>query len=814
MSFKIFLFAILLILFGPISIASTPAAPIWHSVTLSDGYEVKVILRGDSRFHWYEDIEGNALTKKDKRWFYSQIKIENNEPILISTGIEKTIKNKGPESSKERPKGLAKKSFLLEISKFKRGNKIKNNIPTKMSFMLKEKTQPLLVVQVSFTDEVMVHDFKSLIFESKEKSVVDYYYKNSNRKFNIIPSDENYGVKNDGVINVFINDNHPNCHVINSGDTCDLKMNLVFKSIYREIESYVNFSKFDLNENGEIEPEELSVIFIFAGGDRSTGYIDRPAIWPHKFSHDSIIVDGKVIKEYCVFADFQIKHQSTLGVIVHELGHLMLNLPDLYSYRNSASIGNWGVMGSGMWGMKNDDSYAGETPVNMNAWTKHAAGFIVPDIVDAGSSYQEIDKDEVKLVYLDPYLKEHGPRIYLENRVSSGYDASLPASGVLATSFSNLSDDSISRMMQVQVMQSDGGRGLEFGLPSNKNDLYPYGGNIISDDSKPSIFNITGYRSNIEISNINWNSYLSSFDVFNSSHDSNKYSLFNYFYKSDNSKEFGSVIAVSLEINIESLLDGFQIDIKKDKINDSIDYELWLFPYPESDHFKLMLNKEEGVLIQKGTTLNTNRILFENPSKLKPGKYIALIEIIGGEFKSYFKKDLANELEYKGKVWLGDGDFHYNGLELERFYNTPFSFFLEAKKSDSNNRSPNAEVEANITEMISQGTIIISATNSFDPDGDVLEYNWEQTSGSKVILGETNNSLINFIIPENAKNGDILSFKVTVTDPEGLFSTAEIDIEVAYEINNFENGGKNSGGSLSYFILFLLFIIKKYTRDY
>ena len=80
-------------------------------------------------------------------------------------------------------------------------------------------------------------------------------------------------------------------------------------------------------------------MFVFAGGDLAANQLDRPSIWPHKYSHDAVSIDGTTIRDYCVFADFQQTHQSTLGVIVHELGHLMLGLPDLYSYNSDASIG-------------------------------------------------------------------------------------------------------------------------------------------------------------------------------------------------------------------------------------------------------------------------------------------------------------------------------------------------------------------------------------------------------------------------------------------------------------------------------------------
>ncbi|MEI8599023.1 hypothetical protein P4S64_19700 [Vibrio sp. M60_M31a] len=75
------------------------------------------------------------------------------------------------------------------------------------------------------------------------------------------------------------------------------------------------------------------------------GVLNKPAIWPHRYFHNDVQIDGTTIKDYCLFADYQVTHQSTLGVIVHELGHLMLGLPDLYARYTKASIGTWGVSG-------------------------------------------------------------------------------------------------------------------------------------------------------------------------------------------------------------------------------------------------------------------------------------------------------------------------------------------------------------------------------------------------------------------------------------------------------------------------------------
>jgi hypothetical protein len=57
--------------------------------------------------------------------------------------------------------------------------------------------------------------------------------------------------------------------------------------------------------------------------------------------------------------------------MVHELGHLVFGLPDLYDTDgSSAGIGGFGVMSAGAWGMDvTADTYAGETPVLPSAWS-------------------------------------------------------------------------------------------------------------------------------------------------------------------------------------------------------------------------------------------------------------------------------------------------------------------------------------------------------------------------------------------------------------------------------------------------------------
>ncbi|MDW2173367.1 peptidase M6, partial [Vibrio sp. 1567] len=144
----------------------------------------------------------------------------------------------------------------------------------------------------------------------------------------------------------------------------------------------------------------------------------------------------------------------------------------------------------------------GATPVTMSAWSKHAAGFVVPTITHESPMPISVNNDDVKLVYLDPYLKEFGPRVYLENRTFSGYDRALAAEGVLATSVNVQNRFNDVGAMQVQIMQADGLNELENDGSSDAGDLYPNGGTEISDTSNPGLQAIAGFETGVRISNI------------------------------------------------------------------------------------------------------------------------------------------------------------------------------------------------------------------------------------------------------------------------------------------------------------------------
>ncbi|WP_337222714.1 M6 family metalloprotease domain-containing protein [Vibrio alginolyticus] len=866
MKFNTLAMAMLTALLAGKSMATTPPSPVWHTIALSDGSSSEAILRGTADFHWFEDKQGNALLQEDGVWFFAQIQRESDTPILISTGVVKTQSSEPPESAKFRPDLQVKPqlSSLKTIEPMARKNLLRSAQGYQAMSSSTVKQQPLLVVQVSFDDQAMVHDFEQRVFNTNGQSVVDYFDKNSQGKFKVVPALESYGTANDGVIDVTVAQSHPNCHSSSTDKTCTAKLNAVFTEAYQKLDPYFNLSAYDSNQNGTVEPSELSVMFIFAGGDRSTGVLNRPAIWPHKFSHDDVTLDGKKITDYCVFADYQVDHQATLGVIVHELGHLMLGLPDLYARNSDASIGSWGVMGGGSWAQKPGDSYAGDTPVNMSAWSKHAAGFVVPTVTHESPAPISVNNDDVKLVYLDPYLKEFGPRIYLENRTFSGYDRALAAEGILATSVNVQNRFNDVGAMQVQIMQADGLNELENDGRSDADDLYPNGGNVISDTSTPGLRTITGFDTGVRISNIASNTNGGSFSLEHTN-EPNKSAWLNSLHQGYVYASGSNTLAVSLDLNSDTELDGLQLYAQRDSAQSDMTYRVWRFPFSGNIGYRLILNQNNAELLQQGNFQKSSRILFPQSSQLSAGQHLLVVELEGGQFDANFDfgRLLKTEKASLPVMWTGDySEIGTFGLEKAGFSYIPFAALLNVDasnlveaRSDSlqtnkntpiklnlmdndfmavgyqfnvdivqkpehgtisgnqyqpetnfvgldtfqyrllsvdgaysssivnvqvevlgSNEAPVAVIDVDNKDMTVGQRVTLSALNSTDADSDVLSYKWEQLAGTSVSLGNATSVSTSFTVPQGAKAGEVLTFRLTVTDPSNEASSATVDL--------------------------------------
>jgi immune inhibitor A len=225
----------------------------------------------------------------------------------------------------------------------------------------------------------------------------------------------------------------------------------------------VNFDPYDNLGDGTVQ----ALIIIAAGsGGEQTG--NKNDIWSHKWDIEPRTVDNKKVEKY-----FMAPEDGRVGVMAHELGHLLMSWPDLYDVDySSRGTGNWDLMAGGSW-----NNY-GNTPAHPSAWCKLQAGWINPTVVTNEEQEVEIEPyhqkgDVYKLsVNGDPDSKEY---FLLSNRKNEGYDNYLPGEGLIIEHIDdNQSNNSDENHYLVDIEQADGQRNLNLNYNSGDySDAFP-----------------------------------------------------------------------------------------------------------------------------------------------------------------------------------------------------------------------------------------------------------------------------------------------------------------------------------------------------
>ena len=87
------------------------------------------------------------------------------------------------------------------------------------------------------------------------------------------------------------------------------------------------------------------------------------------------------------------------------------------------------------------------------------------------------------------------------------------------------------------------------------------------------------------------------------------------------------------------------------------------------------------------------------------------------------------------------------------------------------------EADAGISISVEENqTVILNASNSIDPDGQIVSYYWEQIDGDDVTLSNPHAVTTTFVSPATDVSGLTLTFKVTVTDNSGYEDFAQVTI--------------------------------------
>ena len=429
---------------------ASPAAPITFVITQPDGTSFQAVQWGDEYVNGYETEAGFSIDKDPSSgyWFYLTVQLDgtlspayNNQGRLIV--------------GRDLPIGLKKHLRPVTVAgSLALTTEVVDEAPESPPASGTHKVLVLLAGFPNATGRTDPSYWSNLIFGGFG-SLKDYYETVSDGAMTIVPAAENDtsigGVANDGVIGwLNLGYTHPNPGSVVNNDN-----KYITKHALQVADSYINFASFDTNGNGSISADELHIIVVVAGYERSYGGLDVPAVWAHNSdlsgSFDGINVgsptlDSKVLVNgglggfYSQVGEYHVDHNGTMGVIAHNFGH-DLRWPDLYDIDNSSlGVGNWSVMGTGFW---NGLFVPGNLPAYPDAWLRWYAGWMTPTTISGHSYGHSIPSAESSptaiLLRSNPnaidwlYMQHSGQGEYFlaENRQLTSYDMALPGCGLL-----------------------------------------------------------------------------------------------------------------------------------------------------------------------------------------------------------------------------------------------------------------------------------------------------------------------------------------------------------------------------------------------
>ncbi|MDF4871614.1 peptidase M6, partial [Vibrio parahaemolyticus] len=236
-------------------------------------------------------------------------------------------------------------------------------------------------------------------------------------------------------------------------------------------------------------------------------------------------------------------------------------------------------------------------------------------------------------------------------------------------------------------------------------DLYPNGGNVISDTSTPGLRTITGFDTGVRISNIASNTNGGSFSLEHTN-EPNKSAWLNSLHQGYVYASGSNTLAVSLDLNSDTELDGLQLYAQRDSAQSDMTYRVWRFPFSGNIGYRLILNQNNAELLQQGNFQKSSRILFPQSSQLSAGQHLLVVELEGGQFDANFDfgRLLKTEKASLPVMWTGDySEIGTFGLEKAGFSYIPFAALLNVDasnlveaKSDSLQTNKNTPIKLNL----------------------------------------------------------------------------------------------------------------------
>lgn len=486
---KLYLMLSMLFAFG-IAANAVPAKKLQKVITLANGTQVSVELRGDEYLSWWEGTDGTAYrtTATDENVFEA-FDLEAQKPAAAA---------RRARTEQGRVARLARVKNSLKGADDKMRGLGGDHITYK-------GVKKGLVVLVDFKNKKFAdgHDleyYKNVIngkdFTNEEEgyvgSVRDYFLAQSNGQFEL----------DFDVVGPVTMSNKYGYYGGDSEYQKDEKVYEMIKEASDAIQDQVNLKDYDWDGDGEAD----QVFFLYAGlGQASSN--NASTIWPHEselryWPCGVLSYPTGKINTYACANELQPETQGSsryisagIGTICHEFSHC-LGFADMY---DTSGGGGYGMS---VFDVMDQGSYNGNgfVPCNYTAFERIYAGWVEPiELIDPATVKDMKSVSDYGRPFIMYNYKNTNEYFLMENRQNTGWDEGLYGSnGLLITHVNyvpsrwanNSVNASTQKIQCCTVVNADGSREISNTL-SLQGDLYPYESKGVTmndeftDDSEP-----------------------------------------------------------------------------------------------------------------------------------------------------------------------------------------------------------------------------------------------------------------------------------------------------------------------------------------
>jgi M6 family metalloprotease-like protein len=396
------------------------------SVRQPDGSSIRLRIRGDEYFNWYEDLEGYTVVIDEGQYKYASLDIVGD---LAATNLVVGINNPALAGLGKRILPSAEKI----LSQMPEQMQVQEDIAA--AAVPPSGTVKNLVVLCMFSD----HDPN---LHTRPREDYDILFNQIGGDVNVAPTgsvkdlylENSYGIMTlDSNVVTWVTLPHTEAYYANGDDGTGFSypnnaQGMVYDAL-ELVDPLVDFSQFDNDSDGYID----SIDIIHSGYGAETGGGGGNWIWSHRWS--LYMVPGNVwtsddgVKVYDYHTEPALWGTSgtnivRFGVIAHETGHFF-GLPDLYDTDYSGEgIGSWGMMANS-WGF----DYSQLHPPHFSVWSKIRLGWVTPTVINPGIHILNQVETNAEVYRID-YGYPTNEYLLIENRQPVGIETTIPQGGL------------------------------------------------------------------------------------------------------------------------------------------------------------------------------------------------------------------------------------------------------------------------------------------------------------------------------------------------------------------------------------------------